>query len=84
MAANQSSPTSSGPNPNPTPKVRAKFGFAHYCVRLPNREESMNVAELLDKLGSVKELAHDIADAHLQSYIDEAVFRWNTRKMSES
>lgn len=44
----------------------------------------MNVAELLDKLGSVKELAHDISDAHLQSYIDEAVFRWNTRKMSES
>ena len=85
MVANQSSPTSSGPNPNPTPKVRAKFGFAHYCAcDYLNREESMNVAELLDKLGSVKELAHDISDAHLQSYIDEAVFRWNTRKMSES
>ena len=27
-----------------------------------NREESINVAELLDKLGSVKELAHDIAE----------------------
>ena len=27
---------------------------------------------------------HDVSDAHLQSYIDEAVFRWNTRKMSES
>lgn len=27
---------------------------------------------------------HDVSDAHLQSYIDEACFRWNTRKMSES
>ena len=27
---------------------------------------------------------HDVSDAHLQSYIDEAVFRWNTRKMAES
>ncbi len=27
---------------------------------------------------------HDVSDEHLQSYIDEAVFRWNTRKMSES
>jgi hypothetical protein len=24
------------------------------------------------------------SDEHLQSYIDEAVYRWNTRKMSES
>ena len=27
---------------------------------------------------------HDVSDVHLQSYIDEACFRWNTRKMSES
>lgn len=27
---------------------------------------------------------HDISDEHLQSYVDEACFRWNTRKMSES
>lgn len=27
---------------------------------------------------------HDVSDEHLQPYIDEAVFRWNTRKMSES
>ena len=27
---------------------------------------------------------HDVSDAHLQAYIDEAVYRWNTRKMSES
>jgi len=27
---------------------------------------------------------HDVSDEHLQSYIDEAVFRWNTRKMDES
>ena len=27
---------------------------------------------------------HDVSDAHLQSYIDEACFRWNTRKISES
>lgn len=27
---------------------------------------------------------HDVSDEHLQSYIDEAVFRWNTRKMAES
>ena len=27
---------------------------------------------------------HDVSDAHLQSYIDEACFRWNTRKMGES
>ena len=27
---------------------------------------------------------HDVSDAHLQSYINEAVYRWNTRKMSES
>ena len=27
---------------------------------------------------------HDVSDAHLQQYIDEAVYRWNTRKMSES
>lgn len=26
----------------------------------------------------------DVSDEHLQSYIDEAVYRWNTRKMSES
>ena len=27
---------------------------------------------------------HDVSDAHLQSYINEAVYRWNTRKMGES
>lgn len=27
---------------------------------------------------------HDVSDEHLQSYIDEACFRWNTRKMDES
>ena len=27
---------------------------------------------------------HDVSDEHLQSYIDEACFRWNTRKMVES
>lgn len=27
---------------------------------------------------------HDVSDGHLQSYIDEAVYRWNTRKASES
>lgn len=27
---------------------------------------------------------HDVSDEHLQSYIDEDVYRWNTRKMSES
>ena len=27
---------------------------------------------------------HNVSYAHLQSYIDEACFRWNTRKMSES
>ena len=27
---------------------------------------------------------HNISDEHLQSYIDEAVYRWNTRKASES
>ena len=27
---------------------------------------------------------HDVSDEHLQQYIDEAVYRWNTRKLSES
>jgi len=27
---------------------------------------------------------HNVSDEHLQSYIDESVYRWNTRKMSES
>lgn len=27
---------------------------------------------------------HNVSVEHLQSYVDEAVFRWNTRKMSES
>ena len=27
---------------------------------------------------------HDVSDEHLQSYIDEACFRWNTRKKGES
>ena len=27
---------------------------------------------------------HDVSDAHLQSYINEAVYRWNTRNMDES
>ena len=27
---------------------------------------------------------HDVSDEHLQSYIDEAVYRWNTRKVSQS
>ena len=27
---------------------------------------------------------HDVSDEHLQSYIDEAVYRWNTRKASQS
>ena len=27
---------------------------------------------------------HDVSDAHIQSYIDEAVYRWNTRKASQS
>lgn len=27
---------------------------------------------------------HDVSDAHFQSYINEAVYRWNTRKASQS
>lgn len=27
---------------------------------------------------------HDVSNEHLQSYIDEAVYRWNTRKASQS
>ena len=27
---------------------------------------------------------HDVSDEYIQHYIDEAVYRWNTRKMSES
>ena len=27
---------------------------------------------------------HDVSDKHLQRYVDEACFRWNTRKMDES
>ena len=27
---------------------------------------------------------HNVSDEHLQSYIDESVYRWNTRKTSES
>ncbi len=27
---------------------------------------------------------HDVSDQHLQAYIDEAVYRWNTRKESQS
>ncbi len=27
---------------------------------------------------------HDVSDAHIQVYIDEAVYRWNTRKESQS
>jgi transposase-like protein len=27
---------------------------------------------------------HDVSDEHLQSYIDEAVYRWNTRKASQT
>ena len=27
---------------------------------------------------------HNVSDEHLQAYIDEACFRWNTRKMAES
>lgn len=27
---------------------------------------------------------HDVSDEHLQSYIDEAVYRWNTRRLSQS
>ncbi len=27
---------------------------------------------------------HDVSDEHLQSYINEAVYRWNSRKMSQS
>ena len=27
---------------------------------------------------------HDASDEHLQSYIDEAVYSWNTRKASQS
>ena len=27
---------------------------------------------------------HNVTDEHLQAYIDEACFRWNTRKMDES
>ena len=26
---------------------------------------------------------HDVSDEHLQSYINEAVYRWNTRKASQ-
>ena len=27
---------------------------------------------------------HDVSDEHLQSYIDEAVYRWNTRRLNQS
>ena len=61
MVANQYSPTSSGPNPNP-PKVGQNLVSHTIACDYLNREESINVAELFDKLGSVKELAHDIAE----------------------
>ena len=32
----------------------------------------------------ISDCYNDVSDVHLQSYIDEACFRWNTRKMSES
>ena len=54
MVANQSSPTSSGPNPNPTPKVRAKFVFAHYCAHLPKSRRKHECCKI-----SKKELQYD-------------------------
>ena len=68
MVANQSSPTSSGPNPNPTPKVRAKFGFAHYCVRLPKSRRKQECCKI-----SKKELQYDGGKKRRSKiYIDRA------------
>ena len=33
---------------------------------------------------AITEARWGVGDEHLQKYIDEAVYRWNTRKMSES
>lgn len=35
-------------------------------------------------LGMISGCYHNVSDEHLQAYIDETCFRWNTRKASQS
>ena len=35
-------------------------------------------------IGEEQDIVYPYCGQHLQSYIDEACFRWNTRKMTES
>ena len=35
-------------------------------------------------IGEEQDIVYPYCGQHLQSYIDEACFRWNTRKMAES
>ena len=68
-----------------------KLGFGHGVVR-HSEEEYANDNIFTNSIEGfwshfrrmITGCYHNVRDEHLKAYIDEAVFRWNTRKMDES
>lgn len=68
-----------------------KIGYSHGVVRHGD-EEYVNGDMFTNSIEGfwshfrrmITGCYHDVSDEHLQGYIDEAVYRWNTRKMDES
>lgn len=68
-----------------------KIGYSHGVVRHGD-EEYVNGDMFTNSIEGfwshfrrmITGCYHDVSDEHLQGYIDEAVYRWNTRKASES
>ena len=68
-----------------------KLGFGHGVVR-HSEEEYANDNIFTNSIEGfwshfrrmITGCYHNVSDEHLQAYIDEAVFRWNARKMDES
>lgn len=68
-----------------------ELGYAHAIVN-HGAEEYANGAIFTNSIEGfwshfrrmISGCYHDLSDEHLQSYIDEAVYRWNTRRLSAS
>ena len=69
----------------------SKLGYRHSIVR-HSAEEYVNSDIFTNSLEGfwshfrrmITGCYHNVSVEHLQSYVDEAVYRWNTRKTSES
>lgn len=69
----------------------SEMGYTHHVVRHGSAEYAHDdiLTNSIEGFWShfrrmISGCYHDVSDEHLQQYIDEAVYRWNTRKASKT